>query len=110
MPITDIRHLIVLSMQLPSRLELFYCGLCECSAVHSSTEYYSQEDDFRPISRASRATQGGVSRVSQGGYGAYNAYITGATTYAALGAPTLYDHPGSIYGSKFLSAYVPCNF
>ncbi|KAI8535132.1 uncharacterized protein LOC131303700 [Rhododendron vialii] len=59
-----------------------------------------KEDDFRPISRASRATQGGVSRVSQGGYGAYNAYITGATTYAALGAPTLYDHPGSIYGRE----------
>lgn len=28
-----------------------------------------------------------------GGYGAYNAYITAATRYAALGAPTMYDHP-----------------
>ncbi|BAD88026.1 RNA-binding like protein [Oryza sativa Japonica Group] len=35
---------------------------------------------------------------SQGGYGAYNAYISAATRYAALGAPTLYDHPGSAYG------------
>lgn len=40
----------------------------------------------------------------QGGYGAYNAYITAATRYAALGAPTLYDHPGAMYGSKFFSA------
>ncbi|XAR73990.1 hypothetical protein NMG60_11008135 [Bertholletia excelsa] len=46
-----------------------------------------KEDDFRPIGR-----------MSQGGYGAYNAYITAATRYAALGAPTLYDHPGSMYG------------
>ncbi|CAL5326244.1 hypothetical protein ACSBR2_024959 [Camellia fascicularis] len=46
-----------------------------------------KEDDFRP-----------VSRMTQGGYGAYNAYISAATRYAALGAPTLYDHPGSIYG------------
>ncbi|XP_077213073.1 RNA-binding (RRM/RBD/RNP motifs) family protein [Tasmannia lanceolata] len=38
------------------------------------------------------------SRVAQGGYGAYNAYITAATRYAALGVPTLYDHPGSAYG------------
>eukprot|EP00262_Sarcandra_glabra_P019860 TRINITY_DN7710_c0_g2_i1.p1 TRINITY_DN7710_c0_g2~~TRINITY_DN7710_c0_g2_i1.p1 ORF type:complete len:362 (-),score=67.37 TRINITY_DN7710_c0_g2_i1:80-1165(-) len=38
------------------------------------------------------------SRVAQGGYGAYNAYITAATRYAALGAPTLYDHPSSLYG------------
>ncbi|XP_020104678.1 heterogeneous nuclear ribonucleoprotein A/B isoform X2 [Ananas comosus] len=37
------------------------------------------------------------SRVVQGGYGAYNAYITAATRYAALGTPTLYDHPGSAY-------------
>ncbi|KAH7654689.1 RNA-binding protein Musashi protein [Dioscorea alata] len=41
------------------------------------------------------------SRVTQGGYGAYNAYITAATRYAALGAPTLYDHPGSAYGRGF---------
>ncbi|XP_058228408.1 uncharacterized protein LOC131336550 isoform X1 [Rhododendron vialii] len=49
----------------------------------------SQEDDFRPISR-----------MPQGGYGAYNAYITAATRYAALGAPTLYDHPGAMYGRR----------
>lgn len=41
--------------------------------------------------------------MSHGGYGAYNAYISAATRYAALGAPTLYDHPGSFYGSKYLS-------
>ncbi|KAH9711902.1 hypothetical protein KPL71_019895 [Citrus sinensis] len=46
-----------------------------------------KEDDFRP-----------VGRMSHGGYGAYNAYISAATRYAALGAPTLYDHPGSFYG------------
>ena len=40
-----------------------------------------------------------------GGYGAYNAYISAATRYAALGAPTLYDHPGSVYGS--MSPTVP---
>lgn len=39
--------------------------------------------------------------MSQGGYGAYNAYISAATRYAALGAPTLYDHPGTMYGSKY---------
>ncbi|OEL26233.1 Heterogeneous nuclear ribonucleoprotein 1 [Dichanthelium oligosanthes] len=38
---------------------------------------------------------------SQGGYGAYNAYISAATRYAALGAPTLYDHPGSAYGRGY---------
>ncbi|KAL0377708.1 UNVERIFIED_CONTAM: Heterogeneous nuclear ribonucleoprotein 1 [Sesamum radiatum] len=48
-----------------------------------------KEEDFRPISRM---PQGG------GGYGAYNAYINAATRYAALGAPTLYDHPGSMRG------------
>ncbi|KAF3793906.1 Heterogeneous nuclear ribonucleoprotein 27C [Nymphaea thermarum] len=41
------------------------------------------------------------SRVMQGGYGAYNAYITAATRYAALGAPTLYDNPGSSFGRGF---------
>lgn len=41
--------------------------------------------------------------MQQGGYGAYNAYITAATRYAALGAPTMYDHPGTMYGSKFIS-------
>lgn len=39
------------------------------------------------------------SRMAQGGYGAYNAYISAATRYAALGAPTLYDQFGSAYGS-----------
>ena len=53
-----------------------------------------QEDDFRPIGR-----------MAQGGYGAYNAYISAATRYAAIGAPTLYDHPGSMYGSKYLLRY-----
>ncbi|XP_050206852.1 heterogeneous nuclear ribonucleoprotein 1 isoform X2 [Mercurialis annua] len=48
-----------------------------------------KEDDFRP-----------VGRVSHGGYGAYNAYISQATRYAALGAPTLYDHPGPVYGRE----------
>lgn len=47
------------------------------------------------------------SRIPQGGYGAYNAYISAATRYAALGAPTLYDHPASAYGSKFLSIFSP---
>ncbi|KAL6993754.1 hypothetical protein U1Q18_011870 [Sarracenia purpurea var. burkii] len=47
-----------------------------------------KEEEFRPVSRMAQG----------GGYGAYNAYITAATRYAALGAPTLYDHPGPIYG------------
>ncbi|KAJ6412995.1 hypothetical protein OIU84_005919 [Salix udensis] len=46
-----------------------------------------KEDDFRPIART-----------APGGYGAYNAYISAATRYASLGAPTLYDHPGPFYG------------
>ncbi|KAF5736152.1 RNA-binding protein Musashi 1 [Tripterygium wilfordii] len=46
-------------------------------------------NDFRP-----------VSRMPQGGYGAYNTYISAATRYAALGAPTLYDHPGSVFGRE----------
>ncbi|XP_057762864.1 heterogeneous nuclear ribonucleoprotein 1 isoform X1 [Arachis stenosperma] len=46
-----------------------------------------KDDDFKP-----------VGRMPQGGYGAYNAYISAATRYAALGAPTLYDHPGPVYG------------
>ncbi|KAJ6997371.1 hypothetical protein NC653_013818 [Populus alba x Populus x berolinensis] len=49
-----------------------------------------KEDDFRPIART-----------APGGYGAYNAYISAATRYAAVGAPTLYDHPGPFYGSKY---------
>ncbi|KAF2283727.1 hypothetical protein GH714_014603 [Hevea brasiliensis] len=48
-----------------------------------------EEDDFRP-----------VGRMAHGGYGAYNAYISAATRYAALGAPTLYDHPGPMYGRE----------
>lgn len=47
-----------------------------------------KDEEFRPVSRAP----------PQGGYGAYNAYINATTRYAALGAPTLYDHPGSLYG------------
>lgn len=47
--------------------------------------------------------------MSQGGYGAYNAYISAATRYAALGAPTLYDPPGSIYGSKHGGFSLQCN-
>ncbi|EPS62911.1 hypothetical protein M569_11877 [Genlisea aurea] len=47
------------------------------------------EEDFKPVDRMAH---------SAGGYGAYNAYINAATRYAALGAPTLYDHPASIYG------------
>ncbi|KAG5241423.1 hypothetical protein OIU76_024609 [Salix suchowensis] len=46
-----------------------------------------KEDDLRP-----------TGRMAPGGYGAYNAYISAATRYAALGAPTLYDHPGPFYG------------
>ncbi|KAJ0039707.1 hypothetical protein Pint_28043 [Pistacia integerrima] len=49
--------------------------------------FTTDEDDFRP-----------VGRMSHGGYGAYNAYISATTRYATLGAPTLYDHPGSFYG------------
>lgn len=45
-----------------------------------------KEEDVKP-----------TNRVAQGGYGAYNAYINAATRYAALGAPTLYDHP-TAYG------------
>ncbi|CAD5175724.1 unnamed protein product [Musa acuminata subsp. malaccensis] len=41
------------------------------------------------------------SRMAQGGYGAYNAYISAATRYAALGAPTLYDQFGSAYGRGY---------
>ncbi|KAF9682390.1 hypothetical protein SADUNF_Sadunf05G0104100 [Salix dunnii] len=52
-----------------------------------SSHIQVQEDDFRPIART-----------APGGYGAYNAYISAATRYASLGAPTLYDHPGPFYG------------
>ncbi|KAL6224810.1 hypothetical protein ACLB2K_003665 [Fragaria x ananassa] len=55
--------------------------------------YMPKEDDFKPVARMPAA--------QQGGYGAYNAYISAATRYAALGAPTLYDHPphpGPAYG------------
>lgn len=47
-----------------------------------------KEDDPKPVSRMPQV----------GGYGAYNAYINGATRYAALGAPTMYDQPSSMYG------------
>ncbi|XP_074295371.1 uncharacterized protein LOC141623187 [Silene latifolia] len=51
-----------------------------------------KEDDFRPFNRApSRAP-------SHGGYGAYNSYISAASRYSALGAPTIYDHPSPYYG------------
>lgn len=56
--------------------------------------FFFQEDDFKPVGRMP---------APQGAYGAYNAYISAATRYAALGAPTLYDHPphpGPVYGSK----------
>ncbi|PIA46257.1 hypothetical protein AQUCO_01500049v1 [Aquilegia coerulea] len=49
-----------------------------------------KEEDIRPPPPPpSRVNHG------HGGYGAYNAYITAATRYAALGAPTLYDHPAA---------------
>ncbi|KAL2668774.1 hypothetical protein AAZV13_01G147700 [Glycine max] len=51
-----------------------------------------KDDDFKPIGRMP------LPPPTQGGYGAYNAYISAATRYAALGAPTLYDQPGPIYG------------
>lgn len=35
-----------------------------------------------------------------GGFGAYDAYISTATRYAALGAPTLYDNAASFYKSN----------
>ncbi|XP_058089541.1 uncharacterized protein LOC131236418 isoform X2 [Magnolia sinica] len=58
-----------------------------------------KDDDFRHLSRANQGGGGGGSGGgSGGGYGAYNAYITAATRYAAIGAPTLYDHPSSGYG------------
>lgn len=41
----------------------------------------------------------------QGGYGAYNAYISAATRYGALGAPTLYDQP-TFYGSKLTDSWI----
>ncbi|XP_057767109.1 uncharacterized protein LOC130987553 isoform X2 [Salvia miltiorrhiza] len=50
-----------------------------------------KEEEFRPVSRTPQ---------SGGGYGAYNAYISAATRYAALGAPTLYDPPGAVYGRE----------
>lgn len=49
-----------------------------------------KEEDFKPVSRMPQG--------AAGGYGAYNAYINAATRYAAIGAPTLYDHPGAMYG------------
>ncbi|EOX91423.1 RNA-binding family protein isoform 1 [Theobroma cacao] len=61
--------------------------LSSSSLIFSYRTKHNLEDDFKPIGR-----------MSQGGYGAYNAYISAATRYAALGAPTLYDHPGPVYG------------
>ncbi|XP_023633944.1 RNA-binding protein Musashi homolog 2 isoform X2 [Capsella rubella] len=62
-----------------------------------------KEDDHPPrpppVARMSRppvAVAGGFG--APGGYGAYDAYISAATRYAALGAPTLYDNPASFYG------------
>lgn len=76
-----------------------------------------KDDDFRPIDRSaprersaprdrtyrdSHNAHGAHSSYGAhgmpGGYGAYNAYISAATRYAALGAPTLYDHPSQYYG------------
>ncbi|XP_073039504.1 uncharacterized protein [Primulina eburnea] len=61
-----------------------------------------KEDDVRPVSRMPQGQGGGGGGGGGGrggGYGAYNAYISAATRYAALGAPTLYDHhPGPFYG------------
>ncbi|XP_010531242.1 PREDICTED: RNA-binding protein Musashi homolog 2 [Tarenaya hassleriana] len=54
-----------------------------------------KEEDYRPVGRMPPPS-GGYG--APGGYGAYDAYITAATRYAALGAPTLYDHPASFYG------------
>ncbi|KAI7746916.1 hypothetical protein M8C21_020645 [Ambrosia artemisiifolia] len=48
-----------------------------------------KEDNFRPVSRMPPPPP-------SSGYGAYNAYVT--TRYAALGAPTAYDYPSSVYG------------
>jgi RNA-binding protein Musashi len=58
-----------------------------------------QDEDVRHPPR--RAVQG------DGGYGSYNAYITAATRYAALGVPTLYDHPGPAYGRGYLNEPIP---
>ncbi|THG22220.1 hypothetical protein TEA_001432 [Camellia sinensis var. sinensis] len=70
-------------------------------AICNTTGLFSFEEEFRPMNRVAP-----ISRVTQGGYGAYNAYITAATTYAALGAPTLYDHPGPVYGTVPLGACI----
>lgn len=47
-----------------------------------------------------------MGRAAEGGYGAYNSYISAATRYAVLGAPTLYDHTGPVYGSKYYCSYI----
>ncbi|KAL2906290.1 Heterogeneous nuclear ribonucleoprotein A1-like 2, partial [Bienertia sinuspersici] len=59
-----------------------------------------KEDDFRPFSRVPHGGGRGGHGGGHGGYGAYNAYISAATRYAALGTPTLYDGPGSLYGRE----------
>ncbi|KAG5029051.1 hypothetical protein JHK87_012565 [Glycine soja] len=63
--------------------------------------FASADDDFKLNGRMSPA---------QGGYGTYNAYISAATRYAILGAPTLYDHPGPIYGSNHQAPVVVESF
>ncbi|KAL0660456.1 hypothetical protein Bca4012_081041 [Brassica carinata] len=62
-----------------------------------------KEDDPPPrpppaarMQRPPVAVAGGFG--APGGYGAYDAYISAATRYAALGAPTLYDNAASFYG------------
>ncbi|KQK06579.1 hypothetical protein BRADI_2g27110v3 [Brachypodium distachyon] len=55
-----------------------------------------KDEDVRHPPRSRRAPVHG-----DGGYGSYNAYITAATRYAALGVPTLYDHPGQAYGRGY---------
>ncbi|KAM3403712.1 hypothetical protein ACQJBY_007063 [Aegilops geniculata] len=56
-----------------------------------------QDEEVRHPPRRGGGAQG------EGGYGSYNAYITAATRYAALGVPTLYDHPGPAYGRGYLN-------
>ncbi|VAH18629.1 unnamed protein product [Triticum turgidum subsp. durum] len=58
---------------------------------------HSGDEEVRHPPRRGGGAQG------EGGYGSYNAYITAATRYAALGVPTLYDHPGPAYGRGYLN-------
>ncbi|WVZ11469.1 hypothetical protein V8G54_015999, partial [Vigna mungo] len=68
-----------------ARVFIFYSLSFYCRIVSGNC----RDEDFKPV---------GSRMPPQGGYGAYNAYISAATRYAALGTPTLYDHPGPIYG------------